>query len=168
MPPGRVERIAWSIDSFVPTHSSTRSAPMPPVSSCTAVTPTSPRSATMCVAPKSRASAWRCGCRDIAMIVVAPSRFAAMIAQSPTAPSPTTATESPGLTPAETAAWWPVPITSESVRSPGTWSSATGPGHDDEGAVGERNAHALALAAVGEARRAGRRRPTSRRAGTRC
>ena len=77
----------------------------------------------MWVAPKSRASAWRSGCRDIAMIVVAPSRFAAMIAQSPTAPSPTTATESPGRTPAETAAWWPVPITSERVSSPGTWSS---------------------------------------------
>ncbi len=120
------------------------------VSSCTAFTPTSPRSATRCVAPKSRASACRSGCRDIAMIVVAPSRCAAMIAQSPTAPSPTTATESPGWTPAETAAWWPVPITSESVSRPGTWSSRISVAHRHERAVGERHAHALALPAVGE------------------
>jgi hypothetical protein len=77
---------------------------MPRVSSCTAVTPTLPRSATRCVAPKTRASSCRSGCRDIAMISEAPSRFAAMIAQRPTAPSPTTATESPRRTPAETAA----------------------------------------------------------------
>ena len=85
------------------------------------------------------------------MIVDAPSRRAAMIAQSPTAPSPTTATESPGPTPADTAAWWPVPMTSESVSRPGISSSATGPGTTARRAVGERHAHELALAAVGEA-----------------
>lgn len=47
----------------------------------------------------------------------APSREAARTAESPTAPSPTTATVSPSCTPALTAAWWPVLITSESVSS---------------------------------------------------
>lgn len=40
-----------------------------------------------------------------------------MIAHRPTAPSPTTATVLPGFTPALTAAWYPVPITSERVSS---------------------------------------------------
>src|SRR5207244_13308168 len=35
----------------------------------------------------------------------------------PTAPPTTTATKLPGLTPALTAAWWPVHITSESARN---------------------------------------------------
>src|SRR5438270_679204 len=49
------------------------------------------------------------------MIRSAPRRLAAMTAHSPTAPSPTTATVSPGLTPALNAAWWPVHITSDSA-----------------------------------------------------
>ena len=51
------------------------------------------------------------------MIRSAPRRLAAMIAHSPTAPSPTTATVMPGFTPALTAAWWPVHMTSESATS---------------------------------------------------
>ena len=77
----------------------------------------------MSVAPNSRARFWRVSCRDIAMIRDAPSRDAASTAQSPTAPSPTTTTVLPSVTPAETAAWWPVPITSARVRRLGTSAS---------------------------------------------
>ena len=51
------------------------------------------------------------------MIRSAPSRLAASTPESPTAPSPTTATVWPASTCAQTAAWWPVAITSESVSS---------------------------------------------------
>src|SRR6266542_1868359 len=54
----------------------------------------------------------------------APSRFAAITPHRPTAPSPTTATVFPGPTSAATAAWWPVPITSESVSSDGISASS--------------------------------------------
>ena len=56
-PPGRAERNAWSIDSLVPTHSSTTSGPMPSNSSLSRATPSSPRSGTTSVAPNERASA---------------------------------------------------------------------------------------------------------------
>jgi hypothetical protein len=46
------------------------------------------------------------------MMCSAPSRCAASTADSPTAPSPTTATVSPLPTPALTVAWWPVDMTS--------------------------------------------------------
>lgn len=49
----------------------------------------------------------------MAMIRSAPRRWAARIASSPTAPSPTTATVLPGPTSAATAANQPVPSTSE-------------------------------------------------------
>ncbi len=58
----------------------------------------------------------------------APSRTAASTAQSPTAPSPTTATVRPGPTPADTAAWWPVAMTSESVSSAGISAVSGRPG----------------------------------------
>src|SRR2546430_11458361 len=58
------------------------------------------------------------------MIRSAPSRLAAITPHKPTAPSPTTATAFPGPTSAATAAWWPVPITSESVSSDGISSSS--------------------------------------------
>ena len=54
--PGGRQRIACIIDSCVPTHSSTESAPTPSVSSLMRATPSSPRSVTMSVAPNSRAS----------------------------------------------------------------------------------------------------------------
>src|SRR5207244_4819399 len=61
LPGGGVpERRACCIDSWVPTHSSTASAPMPSVNSLMRSTPSSPRSVTMSVAPNSRASF----CRD--------------------------------------------------------------------------------------------------------
>ena len=47
----------------------------------------------------------------------APRRFAAMTPQRPTAPSPTTATTLPARTPALTAAWCPVHMTSDSASS---------------------------------------------------
>ena len=47
----------------------------------------------------------------------APSRREARTAHRPTAPSPTTATVSPFLTPAMTAAWCPVDITSDRASS---------------------------------------------------
>src|SRR5690606_37971016 len=54
----------------------------------------------------------------------APRRLDASTAHRPTAPSPTTTTVLPLVTPAETAAWWPVPMTSASVSRLGSWSSA--------------------------------------------
>src|SRR5690606_6621203 len=60
--------------------------------------------------------------------LAAPSRLAAITAHSPTAPSPTTTTLLPAVTPADTAAWCPVPMTSDSVSSPGIWSSRGIPG----------------------------------------
>ena len=66
-------RIAWSIDSAVPTHSSTASAPIPPSRPRTSSMPSSPREATISVAPKSRASACRSACRDMAIMRSAPS-----------------------------------------------------------------------------------------------
>src|SRR5438132_1422264 len=51
------------------------------------------------------------------MIRAAPRRCAARTAHRPTAPSPTTATTLPDRTPALTAAWWPVLITSERARN---------------------------------------------------
>ena len=55
-----------------------------------------PRSLTMSVAPNSFASAMRSGWRPRRMICSAPSRFAAITPQSPTAPSPSTATSRHG------------------------------------------------------------------------
>src|SRR3954467_1364563 len=80
------------------------------------------------------------------MICSAPRRFAAMTPHSPTAPSPTTATESPGLPPATTAAWWPVPSTSDSVSSDGisASSSPTGSAKSVPSAYGTRSASAWA------------------------
>ena len=79
----------------------------------------------------------------------APRRAAARTPERPTAPSPTTATVLPRLTPALTAAWWPVPITSESASSERIISvGVAGAGDAHEGGVGERHAHGLALAAV--------------------
>ncbi len=57
------------------------------------------------------------------MIRSAPRRLAASTADRPTAPSPTTATTSPASTRAHTAAWWPVPITSDRVSSERSSSS---------------------------------------------
>src|SRR5436190_17057148 len=59
------------------------------------------------------------------MICSAPSRFAAITPQRPTAPSPTTATDLPGPTFAACAAWCPVAITSESVSSDGISASSS-------------------------------------------
>ena len=80
------------------------------------------------------------------MICSAPRRLAAITPHSPTAPSPTTATESPGLTPATTAAWWPVPSTSERVSSDGisASSSPTGSAYSVPSARGTRTASACA------------------------
>ena len=71
-----------------------------------------------------------------------------MTPQRPTAPSPTTAAILPGPTFAASAAWWPVPITSESVSSDGISASSSADRQDDERSVGLRDAHRLALAAV--------------------
>ncbi len=80
------------MDSCVPTHSRTESAPTPPVNSLTRSIPAAPRSATMSVAPKSRANSCRLLCRLITMMRSARISFAARTPISPTAPSPTTAT----------------------------------------------------------------------------
>jgi hypothetical protein len=60
-PPGRVERRVCNVDSWVPTHSSTDSAPRPFVSPLIRAIPASPRSVTTSVAPSSRASFCREG-----------------------------------------------------------------------------------------------------------
>ena len=111
------EANAVVIESPVPTHSSAAWTPRPPVRAWTASTAASPRSAMTSVAPNSRATAWRAAFRDRAMIRSAPRRLDARTADSPTAPSPTTATVIPGPTPALTAAWWPVQATSERART---------------------------------------------------
>src|SRR6266536_6319236 len=60
------------MDSWVPTHSSTASAPIPFVSTLIWATPSSPRSVTMSVAPNSRANFCRDLWRLIAMTRPAP------------------------------------------------------------------------------------------------
>lgn len=107
------------MDWAVPTHSRTLSAPIPPVISLIRATPSSPRSATMSVAPNSRASFCRDSWRDMAVMRSAPISLAAITAHRPTAPSPTTTAVEPGLTSVASAAHQPVPITSETARSPG-------------------------------------------------
>ncbi len=125
-----------------PTHSSTECAPRPPVSSRTRSTASSPRSLTTSVAPNSSPSAMRSGWRPSRMICSAPRRLAAITPQRPTAPSPMTATVFPGATFATTAAWWPVPITSDSVSSDGisASSSPTGSTTSVPSACGTRTA----------------------------
>ena len=82
----------------------------------------------MSVAPNPAPRSVRSVCRPIRMICPAPRRLAASTAHSPTAPSPTTATLTPGPACAVTAAWWPVQNTSVSVISDGSSaeSAATG------------------------------------------
>ena len=145
-----------------PTHSSTECTPRPPVSSRTRSTASSPRSLTTSVAPKSLASAIRSGWRPRMKICSAPSRLAAITPHRPTAPSPTTATSLPGATLAARAAWWPVPITSESVSSDGisASSSSTGRTTSVPSACGTRTASPWPPSTA-------RCRRTGRRAGTR-
>ena len=82
------------------------------------------------------------------MIRSAPSRLDANTADRPTAPSPTTATVSPRFTPALTAAWCPVDITSERVSSDRSTSSEWPVPGTGTRAAGERYADRFALAAV--------------------
>src|SRR5712691_1823878 len=147
-PPGRAMPTAVSIDCSRPTHSRTEWTPKPPVSSRTRSTASLPRSLTTSVAPNSCASAIRSGWRPRMMIRSAPRRFAAITPHRPTAPSPTTATVLPGPTSAATAAWWPVPITSERVRSDviSAWSLPTGRAYSVPSAWGTRTASACAPA----------------------
>src|SRR5215217_6299824 len=116
--------MACIIDSWVPTASMTECAPRPLVRSFTRSTPASPRSSTMWVPPYSKASCWRGWWRLIAMILSAPSCFAARTPSRPTAPSPTTATVLPGPAWAATAPNQPVPSTSEAANRLGMRSSA--------------------------------------------
>src|SRR3954471_16445947 len=145
-PPGRAMPTAVAMAWSVPTHSRTECAPKPPVSSITRATASSPRSLTTSVPPNSFASVIRSACRPMMMICSPPSRLAARTPQRPTAPSPTTATRLPGPTLAVTAAWWPVPITSDSVRSEGIRASSalTGRTNSVPSAWGMRSASAWA------------------------
>ena len=77
----------------------------------------------MSVAPNSRARSCRVLWRLMAMIRPAPICFAASTPMSPTAPSPTTATVEPGCTRAASAAYQPVPSTSEVASRLGIRSS---------------------------------------------
>lgn len=115
--------MACAMDSLVPTHSSTASAPTPEVRSLIRPTPASPRSETMSVAPNSSARSWRDLWRLIAMMRSAPMCFAASTPIRPTAPSPTTATVDPACTRAAKAAYHPVPSTSETASRLGIRSS---------------------------------------------
>ena len=65
-----------------------------------------------------------------------------------TAPSPTTATVWPGPTLATTAAWWPVPITSDSVSSEGISASSAPTGSDEQRPVGLRDPQRFGLGPV--------------------
>src|SRR5688572_8817067 len=78
--------MACIIDSCVPTHSRTESAPTPFVSCLMRSTPSSPRSVTVSVAPNSRASCCRDACRLMAMTRSAPICFADNTPSNPTAP----------------------------------------------------------------------------------
>ncbi len=138
------------MDSWVPTHSSTASAPMFFVSSFTLATPSSPRSATMSVAPYSSASSWRFLCRLMAMMRSAPICLAASTPIRPTAPSPTTTTVDPGCTRAASAAYQPVPSTSEVASRLGIRSSDGISARRDQRAVGERHARKRRLRAAHE------------------
>ena len=149
---GESDRIAWSIDSFVPTHSSTQSAPMPSNELLDRGRRPRRRAPRRCRwrrtrgrAPAGRraATSRRCGTRRGA------SRRGRRRGRRPRRRRRRRCY--PAVTPAETAAWWPVPITSARVSRLGMSSSSGVRGDGDEGAVGERHAHALALAAVGEA-----------------
>src|SRR3954449_10310074 len=86
--PGRAHANACFIESSVPTHSRTASAPTPSVSSLMRSAPSLPRSATMWVAPNWRAISWRCSWRDIAITRSAPLSAAARTPHKPTAPAP--------------------------------------------------------------------------------
>lgn len=81
------------------------------------------------------------------MMRSAPSRSAARTESRPTAPSPMTVTVVRGLTPAMAAAWWPVPRTSVRVSRWGSRAESGATGELDEGAVGQRDAYGLGLAA---------------------
>src|ERR1700678_2167491 len=112
------------MDSLVPTHSSTESAPTLAVSSLILAMPASPRSATMSVAPYSSARSCRVLWRLMMMIRPASICFAASTPIRPTAPSPTTTTVEPGCTRAASAAYQPVPSTSDVANKLGIRSSA--------------------------------------------
>ena len=123
-PPGRVERMAWVNDSWVPTASTTVCAEpsgqlLDPCHSVVA--------ALFDDVGGAELAGQRCrgACRLIAIICSAPSCLAASTASSPTAPSPTTATAFPGPAWAATAANHPVPSTSEAASNDGI-SSASG------------------------------------------
>ena len=90
--------------------------------------PSSPRAETTSVAPKARPRSVRAWWRPMRMICSAPRRLADSTASRPTAPSPMTVTRVRSSTPPATAAWWPVPKTSESVSRDGirAESAATG------------------------------------------
>ena len=152
MPPGRVERSAWSIDSFVPTHSSTRSAPMPPVSSRTRVDAGIPpllddvrgaelaRERLALRVPRHRddrrrAEPLRGDDRAQSDGAVADDRD--RVARADTR-------RDGGVVPG-------AHDVAEGQESRGSRRRATGPVDDGERAVGQRDADALALAAVGEA-----------------
>ena len=141
-------RAPSSTDWSCPTHSSTECAPRPPVSSRTRSTASSPRSLTTSVAPNSCASAIRSGWRPRTMICSAPSRFAAITPQSPTAPSPTTAD---GLARADPRGEGRVVAGSHHVgqrEQRRHQRVVLADRQHDERAVGLRDAHGLALAAV--------------------
>ena len=82
------------------------------------------------------------------MIRSAPRRCAASTPQSPTAPSPTTTTVDPARTPAEIAAWCPVPITSDEREQVGDHRVLRNAGRGDERAVGKWRPDELTLATV--------------------
>src|SRR5947208_13164027 len=142
--------MACIIDSWVPTYSSTESAPIPLVSSFIRATPSAPRSVTMSVAPNSRASFCRDSWRLMAIIRSAPICLADRTPRSPTAPSPTTATVLPGFTLAASAANHPVPITvGESQQARDQLRRRSLPGGDQR-SVGERHTQPVRLRTADE------------------
>ena len=126
----------------------------------------SPRSSTMSVAPNSRARAWRAGCREGDDPPGAEARAASTRAEADGAVADDGDRVAGASTPAHTAAWWPVPMTSDRVSSERSSARRSDPGRDRDEACRRRAARGrLALAAVDDAVAAAE---PAERAGTTC
>src|SRR5215211_1817662 len=116
MPALRATRQASSSASGWPTASIAASTPRPSVAVFTAARGSSSVRWTGW-APNVAARSSRSATVSIAITLAAPEALAAWTAHRPTGPRPSTATESPGRTPAWSTACQPVPITSPANRA---------------------------------------------------
>ena len=113
--------IAWS----VPTHSRTEWTPKPPVSSRTRSMASSPRSLTTSVAPNSLRERDPVGVAAHDDDLLGPEALGGDDAAQADRAVADDGDACRRATRAATAAWWPVPITSESVSSDGISASSS-------------------------------------------